>query len=393
MPKTIKSQLRKVIYNINNYLSERRSEGIDSIPLNNITDLVVNMTGISRSSVMKIRREGQTSVVFSTPKKNKPKTKKKINLDDFDLCAIRHKLQEFYAVRKEVPSLKRLLAALKESINFVGGRESLRLLLHTLGYKFKKCRNQRTILMERYDIVAWRDRYLQEIKDVRKSGMPVVYLDESYIHTSLNQAKCWQSENEPGGSKSVAKGKRYVIVHCGGKTGFVPNALLIYNDKEKKDFHDAMNTVNFKKWVLDKLIPNLHEPTCIVMDNARYHSSQINKPPSMINRKKEITDWLSSNNIAYPTNATKSMLMVIVKQNKPDPIYEIDHLVQDYGHKIVRLPPYHCDLNPIEMIWGIVKGKVATKNVGLDNITFMQLVKNCFEDTWNNCCEHTKKIE
>ncbi|XP_059048546.1 uncharacterized protein LOC131843809 [Achroia grisella] len=167
--------------------------------------------------------------------------------------------------------------------------------------------------------------------------------------------------------------------------------------KKKKDFHDAMNTVNFKKWVLDKLIPNLHEPTCIVMDNARYHSSQINKPPSMINRKKDITDWLSSNNIAYPTNGTKSMLMVIVKQNKPDPIYEIDHLVQDYGHKIVRLPPYHCDLNPIEMIWGIVKGKVATKNVGLDNITFMQLVKNGFEDitadTWNNCCEHTKKIE
>lgn len=59
-------------------------------------------------------------------------------MDDFDLCVIRHKIQEFYAVRKEVPSLKRLLAALKESINFVGGRESLRLFLHKLGYKFKK---------------------------------------------------------------------------------------------------------------------------------------------------------------------------------------------------------------------------------------------------------------
>lgn len=103
--------------------------------------------GISRSSVMKIQREGKTSSVFSTPKKNKPKSKKKINMDDFDLCSIRHKIQEFYTVRKEVPSLKRLLTALKEDINFMGGRESLRLILHKLGYKYKKCRNQRTILM------------------------------------------------------------------------------------------------------------------------------------------------------------------------------------------------------------------------------------------------------
>lgn len=109
--------------------------------------------------------------------------------------------------------------------------------------------------------MAWRDKYIQEIKDVKECGMPVVYvyLDESYIHTSLNHAKCWQSESEPGVSKSVAKGKRYIIVHGGGKTGFVPNALLIYNDKEKKeDFHDAMNKANFKKWVLDKLLPNLN---------------------------------------------------------------------------------------------------------------------------------------
>lgn len=133
------------------------------------------------------------------------------------------------------------------------------------------------------------------------------------------------------------------------------------------------------------------------MDNARYHSIQINKPPNTMSRKHEIEEWLQSNNIAYPAKATKSMLMILVRQNKPDPVYEIDTLVQEYGHKIVRLPPYHCDLNPIEMIWGIVKGKVATKNVGLDNITFLQHVKNCFEDitadTWNNCCEHVNKIE
>lgn len=336
--------------------------------------------GVSRSSVMKIVKEGHISTRFSTPKKNKPKTKKKINLDDFDLCAVRHKIQEFYTVRKEVPSIKRLLVALKKDINFNGGRESLRLILKKLGYHYKKCRNQRNILIERFDIVAWRDKYLLEIEAIKQSGMPIVYLDESYIHTSLNHSKCWQSEDEPGVSKAVATGKRYIIVHCGGKAGFVPNALLLYNDKEKKqDYHDAMNLANFKKWVMEKLVPNLTEPTCIVMDNARYHSGQLNKPPTIVNKKQDIANWLTRNEIQYPINATKDMMLVLVKKNKPDPVYVIDNILQEHGHKVLRLPPYHCDLNPIEMIWGILKEKVATKNVGLDNKTFLQLVENCFE--------------
>ncbi|KAJ4441671.1 hypothetical protein ANN_11529, partial [Periplaneta americana] len=34
-----------------------------------------------------------------------------------------------------------------------------------------------------------------------------------------------------------------------------------------------------------------------------------------------------------------------------------------YGHVVLRLPPYHCILNPIEMIWSEVKRKVASKNL------------------------------
>jgi len=32
------------------------------------------------------------------------------------------------------------------------------------------------------------------------------------------------------------------------------------------------------------------------------------------------------------------------------------------GHEVIRLPPYHCQYNPIELIWAQVKGEVATKN-------------------------------
>jgi len=32
------------------------------------------------------------------------------------------------------------------------------------------------------------------------------------------------------------------------------------------------------------------------------------------------------------------------------------------GHEVIRLPPYHCQYNPIELIWAQVKGEVVTKN-------------------------------
>lgn len=309
-----------------------------------------------------------------------PIPKKRIQIDDFDKCAIRHKIHEFYAVRKQVPTLKTLLTELKKDIGFTGSREYLRLLLHSMGFKYKKCRNQRSILKERSDIVVWRESYLDEIKEARDKNMPLVYLDETYIHTSLNHAKCWQSENEPGVSKSVSTGKRYIIVHAGGPSGFVPNALLIYNDKEKKaDYHDSMNRKKFKKWVLQKLIPNLSEPTCVIMDNARYHSFQINKAPTSNDRKHIIAEWLRLNNISFPQNASKDKLVTILRRHKPEPVYEIDTILSNHGHKVIRLPPYHCDLNPIEMIWGIVKAKVATKNVSITNDAFLKLVEDSFQ--------------
>lgn len=39
--------------------------------------------------------------------------------------------------------------------------------------------------MEWCDIMAWRDRYLKYIKVVKKSGVPIVYLDRNYINTPL----------------------------------------------------------------------------------------------------------------------------------------------------------------------------------------------------------------
>ncbi|CAK1602159.1 unnamed protein product [Parnassius mnemosyne] len=43
-------------------------------------------------------------------------------------------------------------------------------------------------------------------------------------------------------------------------------------------------------------------------------------------------------------------------------LYVIDELAKKYGVEVLRLSPYHYELNPIELIWTDVKGHVARNN-------------------------------
>ena len=40
----------------------------------------------------------------------------------------------------------------------------------------------------------------------------------------------------------------------------------------------------------------------------------------------------------------------------------IDNIAKKYGHEILRLPPNHCELNAIELIWADEKNYLAREN-------------------------------
>lgn len=49
-----------------------------------------------------------------------------------------------------------------------------------------------------------------------------------------------------------------------------------------------------------------------------------------------------------------------IKENfKP---YVIDEMSKEKGVTLLRLLPYHCELNPIELIWADIKSYVARHN-------------------------------
>ena len=132
------------------------------------------------------------------------------------------------------------------------------------------------------------------------------------------------------------------------------------------------------------------------MDNASYHSSQVNKPPTSANRKHEIEEWLIKNIIEFLADLQKCELLNLVKLNKPGPVYAIDDYLKSVGHTVIRLPPYHCDLNPIEYIWSDVKRMVADKNVNQLPANIERITREAFEkitvDDWKRHCDHVNKL-
>ena len=86
----------------------------------------------------------------------------------------------------------------------------------------------------------------------------------------------------------LGKGQRFIVVHAGTSAGFIPNSLLCFQSKSTNDYHEEMDASVFKDWFTNNLLPNIPRNSVIVMDNALYHSVQINKAPTSSSNKLSI---------------------------------------------------------------------------------------------------------
>lgn len=228
----------------------------------------------------------------------------------------------------------------------------------------------------------------------------VIFLDETWIYSKGNKTKSWQDES----IKSVRKpegydGKRFIIVHAGSSNGFVQNASLSFCSKSTTlDYHGEMNNSIFTKWMTTQLIPNLEEPSLIVMDNAPYHSVLEEKQPSSASTKGDIIKWLKKNNITFDEKLLKAELLQLAKRNKKENIYIIDELIRQHGHEVLRLPPYHCQFNSIELIWAHAKNyynkHIGRNGYGDEKVLSMwkEALEQCTPQVWENCVRHTEKL-
>lgn len=75
-----------------------------------------------------------------------------------------------------------------------------------------------------------------------------------------------------------------------------------------------MNKTNFLKWFENQLLIHLEEPSLIIMDNASYHSSLVDKIPNSGWTKVDIISWLQKQNIKYEEGLLKVQLLELVSR-------------------------------------------------------------------------------
>ncbi|XP_076635454.1 uncharacterized protein LOC143348747 [Colletes latitarsis] len=134
------------------------------------------------------------------------------------------------------------------------------------------------------------------------------------------------------------------------------------------------------------------------MDNAPYHSLQTNKPPTKSSTKAAMIKWLTENNTTFSSEMRKFQLFDFIKNNKQQKTFKIDQILKLHGHNTLRLPPYNCDLNPIELVWAEMKRNLRERNVSIltkDQLeTYTAEALNGITATfWNNCCKHVEKLK
>ncbi|XP_063218615.1 uncharacterized protein LOC134528879 [Bacillus rossius redtenbacheri] len=134
------------------------------------------------------------------------------------------------------------------------------------------------------------------------------------------------------------------------------------------------------------------------MDNASYHSVQVDEAPSTCNRKDDIIQWLHRHNVPCTSDLKKAELLQLVKHHKPQhTVYKVDEVARMAGHRVIRLPPYHPVYNAIELIWAHVKGLIARRNTlpPFSQAKVLKLLQEAVHeitpDKWRKAVEHTQQ--
>ena len=158
-----------------------------------------------------------------------------------------------------------------------------------------------------------------------------------------------------------------------------------------------MNAENYEKY-FEKVCSLLKPNSLIVKDNASYHSRNSEDYSISKWRKAQFQKWLSENNISFSPDALRSELWILRKRHRVEKTSKIvEEIAKKYGHEVLRLPPYHCELNAIELILGDEKRYVAREN----NSMTIEGVEKLFrkrrgeinQEICRNCIQHVRSVE
>ena len=352
---------KQIIVTLKTYFD--RAKGDEEEQTNPSVQRVVNALGVSIATVKRVMADHNRGIAFTDQEKihkGRPPRALSDSMQTVTRQYVRAANRE--GTHITLDTLSKHLERVKPEQQF-----SIRTLGRALdrwGFTFGKgTRTQR--LKEKDYVVAARQRYLRRKRSNRNGGdvlRPEVYLDESYVNKNHSNDFVWYFDDDgPWIQKPTGKGDRLIIINAITEDGWVLGAKLTFKSSRKTgDYHGQMNQELFTKWFREKLLPNIPPKSLIIMDNAAYHNVlSKHSAPTATCKKERIRSWLAYNNIPLRDDCLKIEMVEILNKISPSPKYDIDEIAAENGHEILRTPPYHPELQPIETCWAVVKNQIS----------------------------------
>ncbi|PKC60959.1 hypothetical protein RhiirA1_488761, partial [Rhizophagus irregularis] len=249
---------------------------------------------------------------------------------------------------------------------------------------------------------------------------PEVFLDESYCHLHHTSRNTWVPHQgvvlAPGHGPLVVIFGAIIVFRNGSSNKLhgelVPNSVHIWDPTIKppgnrgrkrnnadewdnipdvvKDANIMPNQVdyhgNFNAEIFEDLFSTLckalyekYGPVNIHMDGASYHKRRVENIPTSNTKKQEIIDWLNAHNIVFSDELRRPELLELVQMNKEKVTFACVKIAKQYEHEVSFTPPYHCELQPIEGIWSVVKGEVAHSGPHPNLLSVRNTLLNAFK--------------
>uniref|UniRef100_A0A8R1HY40 DDE_3 domain-containing protein n=1 Tax=Caenorhabditis japonica TaxID=281687 RepID=A0A8R1HY40_CAEJA len=286
-------------------------------------------------------------------------------------------------------TLKTFLKKIQEKIAFPYGRTTLFKILKALDFSYRT-KTYNPFASERKDVIFLRKRYLDKIQYHRERGDYIVYFDETWIFHGMSRRRGWLHKYGnayeiarmgnlknpiPGFPATSDKGIRAIVLAVMTESGILPGSIDVIvsgrpADEQVIDYHKTMTAESYGQY-MDVVLPLIlaacpagRRPV-LVIDNASIHNKLVQKVAAKAWKKGDIVTWLADQGVVVDQEQTKEAIwkeavdyMATQGGAKAMRKFEVDEKAKGLGISIVRLPPYHCCFNPIELIWGMLKSKL-----------------------------------
>ncbi|GLH09922.1 Protein of unknown function [Gryllus bimaculatus] len=309
------------------------------------------------------------------------------DVDDFGQGLIRNIIYRMYQ-RGERTSIMSVLPVVKgnKDIGFSGSDIYLRMILLSMGFKEKWNKEQKCdVLKENMEITLQRSNFLCAFTSLKKQGSSFVYLGETSFYSQGHAPNEYSEDSDEEIQENV-------VLHAGGEKGFIEGAECVLESSKA-----TITAEMFNKWIKEKLLPKLKEPSIIIMDNSSIHNFPMPKKPSNTWSKDALRDFLSAHNVSFHPESTYQVLLhlsltIVVKER-----YEVDDIIQTAGHQVLRLPPFHCHYNPIGLVWRDCKRYYEsireTRCADNSNMEkWKEALQQVTAEKWKNFVMYTEKI-